>query len=62
MQKFGDLQGDTFRMAKLRINLACGIYDRTYALADGTIQPEGVELNFISLGPAELFSRMAHNE
>jgi 4,5-dihydroxyphthalate decarboxylase len=49
-------------MAKLRINLACGIYDRTVALADGSVEPEGVDLNFVPIGPAELFSRMLHNE
>lgn len=49
-------------MGKLQLTLACGNYDRTYALADGTIQPEGIELNFISLGPAEVLMRMIRNE
>jgi 4,5-dihydroxyphthalate decarboxylase len=49
-------------MAKLQLNLGCGVYDRTSALADGTIQPEGIELNFISLGPYEVIRRMLHHE
>ena len=30
-------------MANLRLTLACGPYDRTQALRDGTIMPEGIE-------------------
>lgn len=45
-------------MPKLRLNLACGPYDRTQALRDGTIQAEGIELNYIQLQPAEIFWRM----
>jgi 4,5-dihydroxyphthalate decarboxylase len=49
-------------MSKLRVTLACGDYDRTRALADGTVQVEGVELNYIPLGPEETFWRMEHFE
>ena len=42
-------------MANLRLTLACGPYDRTQALRDGTITPEGIELNYITLQPAEIF-------
>jgi 4,5-dihydroxyphthalate decarboxylase len=45
-------------MAKLRLTLACGPYDRTQALADGTIVADGIELNYIALQPAEIFWRM----
>ena len=45
-------------MANLRLTLACGPYDRTQALRDGTITPEGIELNYITLQPAEIFWRM----
>jgi 4,5-dihydroxyphthalate decarboxylase len=45
-------------MANLRLTLACGPYDRTQALRDGTIAPEGIELNYIVLQPAEIFWRM----
>ena len=45
-------------MANLRLNFACGPYDRTQALRDGTIKPEGIDLNYIALQPAEIFWRM----
>src|SRR5258705_6205261 len=45
-------------MANLRLTLACGPYDRTQALRDGTIAPEGIELNYINLQPAEIFWRV----
>jgi len=50
-------------VGKLKITLACGPYDRTWALAIGQIQPWGVDLNYIPLRPEELFWRMAvHGE
>jgi 4,5-dihydroxyphthalate decarboxylase len=49
-------------MAKLKLTLACGNYDRTRALIEGSIQPEGIELNYIPLGPGEIFWRMLNNE
>ncbi len=45
-------------MAHLRLNFACGPYDRTQALRDGTISPEGIELNYLTMQPAEIFWRM----
>jgi 4,5-dihydroxyphthalate decarboxylase len=45
-------------MANLRLNFACGPYDRTQALRDGTIKPDGIDLNYITLQPAEIFWRM----
>jgi 4,5-dihydroxyphthalate decarboxylase len=45
-------------MANLRLTLACGPYDRTQALRDGTIRPEGIELTYVTLQPAEIFWRM----
>lgn len=48
-------------MAKLRLTLACGNYDRTRALIDGTVQPEGMDLNCVALGPGEIFWRMLNN-
>jgi 4,5-dihydroxyphthalate decarboxylase len=45
-------------MADLRLTLACGPYDRTQALADGTIKPDGIELTYIARQPAEIFWRM----
>jgi 4,5-dihydroxyphthalate decarboxylase len=50
-------------MASLNLSLACGPYDRTQALIDGTIRPEGIELNYIALQPAEIFWRqLQYNE
>jgi 4,5-dihydroxyphthalate decarboxylase len=45
-------------MAKLRLNLACWNYDRTRALADGSVQPEGIDLNYLDLPVEETFFRM----
>ncbi len=44
-------------MSKLRLTFACGPYDRTQAVRDGTIPVEGVELNYITMQPAEIFWR-----
>jgi 4,5-dihydroxyphthalate decarboxylase len=40
------------------ITLACGDYDRTSALASGEIQPEGIELTWLTLPVEETFFRM----
>lgn len=45
-------------MAKLKITLACWDYDRTRALIDGTVQPEGIDLNYLALPVEEIFWRM----
>jgi 4,5-dihydroxyphthalate decarboxylase len=45
-------------MTPLRLTLACGPYDRTQALRDGTIRPDGIDLNYVTLQPAEIFWRM----
>lgn len=47
---------------KRNITLACWDYDRTAALADGRIKPEGIDLNYLSLQVEETFFRMARNE
>ena len=36
-------------MTKLRLNLACWNYDRTRALADGSVRPDGIDLNYLDL-------------
>jgi 4,5-dihydroxyphthalate decarboxylase len=48
-------------MSKLELTLACGRYDRTQALIDGRVQPEGVDLTFIPLRPGETFWRMLNH-
>ena len=45
-------------MAGLRLSFACGPYDRTQALRDETIRPEGIELKYVAGQPAEIFWRM----
>ena len=46
-------------MGKLRLRLCCGIYDRTKALFDGTVKPEGIDLTVVPYeGIDELFRRV----
>jgi 4,5-dihydroxyphthalate decarboxylase len=45
-------------MSRLRLTLACWSYDRMRALADGRVQPEGIDLNFLDLPVEETFFRM----
>ena len=50
-------------MANLRLTLACGPYDRTQAIIDGVVRPEGIDLTYIALQPAEIFWRqLQYNE
>ncbi|WP_163509195.1 ABC transporter substrate-binding protein [Fodinicola acaciae] len=44
---------------RVPITLACWDYDRTQALADGRIRPEGVDLTYLRLPVEETFFRMA---
>ena len=48
-------------MHKLPLTLACGRYDRTQALIDGRVQPDGVDLTFLPLRPGETFWRMLNH-
>jgi 4,5-dihydroxyphthalate decarboxylase len=45
--------------AKLRLTLSIWDYDRTRALADASVRPEGIELNVLELPVEETFFRMA---
>ena len=47
------------RKSKLRLTLSIWDYDRTRALADGSVRPEGIELNVLELPVEETFFRMA---
>lgn len=50
-------------MTDLKITLACGPYDRTEALADGRVTPDGIDLDFLSIqAPREIFDRMVGNK
>ncbi|MFO1302224.1 MAG: ABC transporter substrate-binding protein [Burkholderiales bacterium] len=48
-------------MSKLKLSLACWNYDRTRALADGSVQPDGIDLNYLELPVEETFFRMLRN-
>jgi ABC-type nitrate/sulfonate/bicarbonate transport system substrate-binding protein len=43
---------------RLRLTLACGDYDRTRALEEGTVRPDGIELTYLRLPVEETFFRM----
>src|SRR5213594_3484117 len=45
-------------MSKLRLSLACWNYDRTRALRDGSVQADGIDLNYLNLPVEETFFRM----
>jgi 4,5-dihydroxyphthalate decarboxylase len=43
---------------KRQLTIACGDYDRTHALVDGTVKPEGLDLNWLDLPHLEIWTRM----
>src|SRR5690348_4520355 len=43
---------------RLPVTLACWDYDRTRALMDGSVRPEGIDLTYLSLPVEETFFRM----
>ncbi len=45
-------------MTRLPLSLACWNYDRTQALADGSVRPDGIDLNVQVLEVEETFFRM----
>jgi 4,5-dihydroxyphthalate decarboxylase len=49
-------------MAKLQLTLACWNYDRTRALLEGRVQPDGIDLNYLSLPVEETFFRMIRHQ
>src|SRR5688500_9932082 len=46
-------------MAKLALTLGCWNYDRTRALADGTVRPDGIDINYLTMPVEETLFRMA---
>ncbi len=46
-------------MSKLNLSFACWNYDRTRPLLDGSIQCDGINLNYLNLPVEETFFRMA---
>ncbi len=49
-------------MSKLRLTLACWNYDRTRALLEGHVQPDGIDLNYLNLPVEETFFRMLRHK
>jgi 4,5-dihydroxyphthalate decarboxylase len=45
-------------MSTLKLSLGCWNYDRTRALADGSIKPDGIEINYLDMPVEETFFRM----
>ena len=45
-------------MSKLKLTFACWNYDRTRALMDGRVRPDGIDLNYLDLPVEETFFRM----
>ena len=45
-------------MSKLNLTLACWNYDRMQALRDGSVEPDGITLNYLPLEVEETFFRM----
>jgi 4,5-dihydroxyphthalate decarboxylase len=49
-------------MSKLRLTLGCWNYDRTRALMDGSVQPDGIDLNYLDMPVEETFFRMLRHQ
>jgi len=49
-------------MGRLSLTLATHDYDRIRALRDGTVRPEGIELNYLNLPVEEMFWRMCRGQ
>ncbi len=48
-------------MSKLKLTFGCWDYDRTRALMDGAVQPDGIDLNYLNMPVEETFFRMLRN-
>jgi 4,5-dihydroxyphthalate decarboxylase len=46
-------------MGKLRLTLGCWNYDRTRALMDGSVRPDGIDITYLDMPVEETFFRMA---
>jgi 4,5-dihydroxyphthalate decarboxylase len=49
-------------MSKLRLSLGCWNYDRTRGLLEGRIQPDGIDLTYLSMPVEETFFRMLRHK
>ncbi len=49
-------------MSRLHLTFACGDYDRTRALEDGSVRPDGIDLTYLRLPVEETFFRMLRHQ
>ena len=49
-------------MSKLKLTFGCWNYDRTRALMDGSVQPDGIDLNYLNMPVEETFFRMLRHQ
>jgi 4,5-dihydroxyphthalate decarboxylase len=49
-------------MTKLKLTFGCWNYDRTRALMDGTVQVDGIDLNYLNMPVEETFFRMLRHQ
>ena len=49
-------------MSKLILTFGCWNYDRTRALMDGSVQPDGIDLNYLNMPVEETFFRMLRHQ
>ena len=49
-------------MTKLKLSFGCWDYDRTRALMDGRVQPDGIDLNYLNMPVEETFFRMLRHQ
>jgi hypothetical protein len=54
----GGLRSGGWMVSRLRLSLACWNYDRTRALMDESIKPDGIDLTYLNLPVEETFFRM----
>ena len=48
-------------MSKLNLTFGCWNYDRTRAIQDGSVQPDGIDINYLDMPVEETFFRMARH-
>jgi 4,5-dihydroxyphthalate decarboxylase len=48
-------------VSKLKLTFGCWNYDRTRGLMDGSVQPDGIDLNYLNMPVEETFFRMLRN-
>jgi hypothetical protein len=56
------LQRSTGMAKNVHLTVACGDYDRTRALAEGKITPDGIDLTYLRLPVEETFFRMLRHQ